>query len=212
MNISNIFNYSHICFFLQLSTILSGYFLSPSPQKFSPEVSKYFGRFVFLTYQANHYLTYYYLTSLINEYYPLLILKEIIIYLYPLAFSLGCFVTSAYYLLDHTNPEQIYKRKILSHTHPYIYLASHIEHALPLPIIFTYNKLSNLTLDKSNNVVLLYSMFYISFLHINKQLTNFWVYPIIQDIETNKGIFSRNLFFIFLFFVFYIFGHISTLI
>ncbi len=107
---------------IQSFIVLSIYYLSPPPSVFAPLVSMYFGRSIFLTYQANHLLWFYYLLFLYNYLTDSQIAKKMVINLYPLCFSLGFFVTFGYYLLDYSNPENILIRDKLSINYPYIYI------------------------------------------------------------------------------------------
>ncbi len=204
---------SQISFFfftLQTLIVLSSYTISPSPDVFSPEVSKYFGRYLFLTYQANHLIMIYYFFNFISDIFSNYEIKKIIFKFYSLAFCLSFFVTIGYYLLDYSNPENVLKRKLLSSEYKYIYISSHFEHSLTLPLILLFykNNLNFITIN-SYNYVFIYSFLYISLLQYNKYLTGKWPYPIISDIENNFGFMGKNFILLFLMIIF---NSISNLI
>lgn len=199
-----LYNYkSYFYLALQSLIVLSGYTISPSPNIFAPEVSIYLGRYLFLTYQANHLIMVYYFLNFVSEISNNYLIKRLIFQLYPLVFCLSFFVTIGYYLLDFSNPENVNKRKVLSIEYKFIYVSSHFEHLLTFPLVLLFKKTHLLYVpNDSNYYVLTYSILYISLIQINKYLTQKWPYPIISDVENNFGSVGKNIILLFLLIVF----------
>jgi hypothetical protein len=109
--------------------------------------------------------------------------------LYPLVFSLGVFLTLAYYGLDHFNPESIKIREQWSTEYPHVYLAAHLEHCLALPVVLVYARNFNLVPSRHDVPLWVggYASSYLGFTFVTKQLTGEWVYPIFNDVENNAG-------------------------
>jgi len=144
-----------------------------------PAQTKYLGRFMFLTFQSNLFLTGYYSLSLASNLLfsssssSVVLLDKLLVALHPMAFGLGTFLTSAYYLLDHFNPEQIERRKQNEKNYPYIQYDAHLEHGLAAPFVmlFTSGILKTpfrATASDVNSFVGGYMLYYLFQTHVNK--------------------------------------------
>mmetsp|Transcript_20860 Transcript_20860/g.37169 ORF Transcript_20860/g.37169 Transcript_20860/m.37169 type:complete len:215 (-) Transcript_20860:259-903(-) len=202
-----------LCAGSQYLAVYSCFFLGVPPQKFMPEATRYLGRFMFLTFQSNCILTLYYSVALLACIISSPQLDTVIMKGYPLAFALALFLTSAYYGLDHFNPEQIKRRKVLVKSYPYIHYDVHFQHGLAAPFMLFYTFcISPLAYRPSANWwVLGYLMYYLFQTHVNKFVTGFWPYPIIDDLERAGGAFARNAFFVTLTLIFVGLGRLSLL-
>ena len=88
----------------------ASYAFSVPPEKFAPIVSQYLGRMAYLTCQTNHLVTLYYAVVVLDAVRPSAATNKVVLKLFPLVFALGFFLTIAYYLLDHSNPENQKKK------------------------------------------------------------------------------------------------------
>mmetsp|Transcript_38396 Transcript_38396/g.61634 ORF Transcript_38396/g.61634 Transcript_38396/m.61634 type:complete len:228 (-) Transcript_38396:194-877(-) len=196
---------SVLCLGSQALAMYSIYNFAVPPEKFMPEQTKYLGRFMFLTFQSNLFLTGYYSLSLASNLLSpssgsIDMLDRILVALHPMAFGLGTFLTSAYYLLDHFNPEQVVRRKQNEKNYPYIQYDAHLEHGLAAPfVIFFTSRIMQTpfraTSGDVNAFVGGYIIYFLFQTHLNKWATGFWPYPIIDDMEKMGGHLARNAFF-----------------
>ena len=88
----------------------SGVLLMPPVSKVRPIVTKYTGRFTYLTFQTNCIGCLYFALNLLHE----LNLFNGIFFLaklFPLVFGMSAFMTVAYYGLEHFNPETRARRE-----------------------------------------------------------------------------------------------------
>lgn len=135
--------------------------------------------------------------------------------LFPLMFAIGCFLTLAYYGLDHFNEEAIRQKERCRAEYPYVHLASHLEHGHALPLVL----LHACTLDVSGLQVpegylstsailyiLCYILFYLLTIHLNRIWTGSWTYSVIDDVTRAYGSMGRFGFFITLAMAFVVFG------
>ena len=111
---------------------------SPLPAPLAA-ATKYLGHWCYLTYQTNVLSTLYFGASVVACVAPSAALDTALMALYPLFFTLGVFITTAYYALDHTNPTNVrIKSSLQRQGWRWIWVSSHVEHALSLPIAILY--------------------------------------------------------------------------
>jgi len=206
-----------VCLGVQVTALLSNMFLAVDPRKFMPLATQYFGRLTFLTVQSNILMTAYYAAVLgaVLSHENTSAQEELLVRLFPLCFSLGTFLTVAYYALDHFNPENVKKRAAFAKTgYPYVEIASHLEHGLALPavLLFTYNLDVDIPGPQVEDIlryVVGYVGFYLAFTHVNKFMTGVWVYPIIEDVSKAAGHLGRTVFLLALVCVFVAFAFLG---
>lgn len=113
--------------------------LQPPPPAPLAAATKYLGHWCYLTYQTNLLSTLYFGASVVACVAPSAELDTALMALYPLFFTLGVFITTAYYALDHTNPTNVrIKSSLQRQGWRWIWVSSHVEHALSLPIAILY--------------------------------------------------------------------------
>ena len=183
------------------------------PQLFDPGCTKYFNRWVYLTYQSNVICTIYFGVSLVDDVLGDGALTPWLLMLFPLIFALGTFLTLAYYALDHFNPENFRRKERHKAQYPYVHWCSHLEHGHALPLVLLHGATVRLSpgaeLPTSTDVartVGVYYVFYLLWTHLNYSLTGLWQYPVINDVTRRGGIAMRIVFFAALGSLFIVFG------
>ena len=166
---------------------LASQLIRPGPTHVS---TKYTGRLTFLTVQTNCIGCLYFLGALVSSCgaKPMR-LNFWLRRLFPLMFSLGIFLTVAYYALVHFTPQAKARRQYeIDNGVHYAHLLHHLEHALALPVLIIYAR--NFLFIPSRVDVPFYvggfASFYLCFTVVINQLTGDWVYPIF-DVVQNKG-------------------------
>jgi len=189
------------CFAMAATGVVTNLTISASPTDFAPQVTRYLGRFVFLTVQSNWILSAYFLVVLLaiaarrpSAASPWLCRG------FPLVFALGAFLTTAYYALDHFNPAQVQARRDLVGRYPYIEWSAHGEHALALPSVVLFALFVRVERAPPSSADVLravgcYMAFYLAVTHANKTATGEWQYPILADLTARGGAALRNVFF-----------------
>ena len=187
------------CFAMAATGVVTNLTISASPTDFAPEVTRYLGRFVFLTVQSNWILSAYFLVCVV----AIVTRRPRVEWLcrgFPLVFALGAFLTVAYYALDHFNPAQVQARKALAGRYPYIEWSAHGEHALALPSVVLFALFVRVEHAKPSSADVLravgyYMAFYLVVTHANKTATGLWQYPILADLTAQGGAALRTVFF-----------------
>lgn len=195
--------------------LLSAHLMQPPPSLFDPQCSKFFGRWLYLTYQSNIMGVLYFSLALVDA--VLIgaegVLTEWLTTLFPLMFAEGTFLTLAYYALDHFNPENRRRKDRLQAGYPLIWPASHLEHGHALPLVVMHGAMmtlpSTVPLPTNGTVaasVGAYLLFYLLLVHLNYHKTGLWPYPVIDDVTRTGGSALRGVFFLGLMGVFFAFG------
>lgn len=162
-------------------------FCVPAP---TANFAQYAGRLTFLTVQTNCIGCLYFLGVVLASVFGVKSLNSVLRRLFPLMFSLGMFLTLAYYALDHFNPKAAKKRKQwFDNGHLYVHWSTHAEHAFALPAVLLYAKNFNLAPSRSDVPLFVggYASLYLCFTFVTNQLTGEWVYPIFTDVQNNAG-------------------------
>jgi len=179
-----------VCLCGFLISIYSTYFLGVPPQKIQPIATQFLGRWSYLTFQTNVLCTLFYGCVLAD-------IEAITTHMYPLAFSLGVFLTLAYYGLDHFNAEQVHRRRVWKREYPWVQVSAHAEHALALPLTLAYACASRdpaLPVPPTSDITVCvagYMAFYLILVHANKYATGQWIYPIFDDVTKAGGAAGR---------------------
>mmetsp|Transcript_6421 Transcript_6421/g.9841 ORF Transcript_6421/g.9841 Transcript_6421/m.9841 type:complete len:216 (-) Transcript_6421:180-827(-) len=188
-----------LCLAGQCTVLYSCFNFGCPPEVLDPVLTKPLGRWTYLTFQSNILLLVFFTVASLAALFPILSLQWFVASFFPLAFALGVFLTTAYYTLDHFNPEQVKKRAELQKSgYPMLPVAMHLEHgmALPMTTFYTYNALKPEGMSMSVIIVAAYTLFYLIQVHYVKSLTGKWVYPFIDDITATGGALFRNVFFV----------------
>ncbi|KAL1526831.1 hypothetical protein AB1Y20_015523 [Prymnesium parvum] len=180
--------------------------LALPPKVIDPQMTKYLGRWIFLTYQSNVVAFAYFVACVFDTQVANGAYQQELIALFPLVFALGCFLTLAHYSLNHFNPEQ--RRRLEQHRskYPYVFVSSHISHGHALPLVAWYA--FTVPVDAASVVlpsgysasrpVILYAVFYAVLSHANYFATGLWPYPIIEQVSRHGGVAMRCVFFVLL--------------
>jgi len=205
---------------IQVCALLGNFNLALPPRINGPKLTAYTGRYTYLTVQTNIILLVYYAVTTMTSILETRVIDGTLIALYPLVFALGSFVTIAYYLLDHWNPEQI-KKRITWAKRGYNFLEfdSHLEHGFAFPgvVLYQYAMVTTASSYRPSysDVVMFvggYMLFFLAFTHVIKHLTGVWVYPIIEDVSRFGGIAGRWALFATLMLVFMGLGSLGKLL
>ena len=166
---------------------VGGQLCVPSP---THNVAQYTGRLTFLTVQTNWIGTFYFLGVILATIFEVKSLNTVLRRLFPLVFSLGAFLTIAYYALDHFNPKSAKLRQgWFDDGYLYVHWSAHVEHALALPAVLLYAKNFNFVPSRSDVPPFVggYATLYLGFTHVLHHKTGGWVYPIFTDIQNSAG-------------------------
>eukprot|EP00756_Hemistasia_phaeocysticola_P062674 Hpha_TRINITY_DN6127_c0_g1::TRINITY_DN6127_c0_g1_i1::g.164888::m.164888 len=169
-----------------------------------PDAGTYLGRWAFLTHETNVLSTVYFGWCVYETGFREVPNGESTVQraLFPLAFGLGSFLTTAYYALDHFNPVSVERRAHWRvHGYPYCGLAAHLEHCVALPIVVLYALTwagPRPSWEDGWRPLLGFMVYYVVLIHLNKCATGQWVYPILDDVTKAAGWVGRSAFFMFL--------------
>ena len=181
----------------------SSSYWAAKPQDFAPILTKYTGRWSFLTFHSNFLNFVYWLLLLLTciSKKRITSLEKFCIQIYPLMFTLGVFICVGYYALDHFNPVNMSRKIMLQQTkYPMIFYSSHCEHghALPAALLLAFNLRKNDDLFKNiptvSDVFYMvggYIIFYLIEVHWIYYNTGEWVYPVIKDVTMQGGDIAR---------------------
>lgn len=171
-------------------SIWSDRFLNPPPHLVRPVLTRYLGRYVFLTVQTNLLCCAYcfgcVVAALLAE---APVLDDTIVRAFPCVFMTATFLTPAYYVLDHRNPESRRMRKRMAEEYPHVELAMHLQHAHATPLALLLA--ASLTVAPANLDVLHscggFIFFYLFTSTLNRAATGEWMYPFLDEIERSRG-------------------------
>jgi len=155
-----------------------------------PELGKYFGKWVMLTFQTNVFCLAYSLLCTAAAISPSSTLDEWIVRLFPLYFMLAVFLTAGYYATVHFNKSGTDGRRFFAENgYPYIVLSKHASHghATGLAVIMCG---ALRTAPTSQDVVLCTGPFLLEYLLLtclNFRLTGLWMYPFLDDAARKNG-------------------------
>ena len=164
----------------------AGHLFMPPCWLRSPQKTRVFGRWTFLTNQSNAILVCYHALRFAAPAHALARRA------YPLAFALGVGLTLLYYGLDHFLPEKIAEdRRWIAKGYAMIPVANHLEHGLALPTAlldaFYGGHAGQCALRDVLVFVGGYTTFYNLFQVANKRLTGAWLYPVFYEAEAAVG-------------------------
>mmetsp|Transcript_82185 Transcript_82185/g.137356 ORF Transcript_82185/g.137356 Transcript_82185/m.137356 type:complete len:192 (+) Transcript_82185:2-577(+) len=180
-----------------------------------PTVTKYTGRFTFLTVQSNFLGVLYFLGVLLSGWVVKApALEAILVRTFPLCFSLGFFLTPAYYVLDHFQDASKQIRQKFSDKFPYVYVAAHLEHCFAAPAVVLYARFFTLTVGIADILFFVggYASFYVAFSILTKCATGEWVYPVFDEVEAAGGKLGIAAFFTVLVSLFVALGFLGTVL
>lgn len=165
-----------------------------------PVLTQYLGRWTFLTAQTNALGTLFYGLSCAAPSLQSARLDNWLLLAFPGIFALGCFLTLAYYLLDHNNPDQVRRRNALRGEYPKVDVARHLEHAHGLPLVLVHAALIGVPDDlraprvaEAAGLLVAYMTFYVGLAHVNRLATGEWPYPILTSATRKGGAALRSL-------------------
>ena len=112
--------------------------------------------------------------------------------LFPLMFSLGTFLTIAYYGLVHFNAKNVaaWEEKYKAGD-KFVYALQHLEHIFALPMVFLYASYFQLPSPPRSDVVFYtggFAFFYVCFAVVINKLTDDWLYNVFGDVEAAGGV------------------------
>ena len=178
-----------------------------------PALTKYTGRLTFLTVQTNILCCLYFLGVLVTGWgLPAPAVEAVLVRTFPLCFSLGFFVTPAYYGLNHFNEQSIQIRRKFSEKYPYVWLAAHLEHCFALPAVVAYARCLTPRVGPADTTVFVggYAAAYLAFTLALKRATGEWVYPVFNDVYARRGVPGVLLLLAVLCSLFVLFGFVGT--
>ena len=180
----------------------SAVFLGAPPQLFDPQGTKFLGRWIHLTYWSNVSGVVFFATSVADATMFGDRRRQFLLCLFPLIFGAGCFLTLAYYGLDHFNAESIRKKERCRGVRPYIFWNDHLAHGHALPLVLlhaaTLEAPPGLRLPTSSDALFyvpIWIMCYLVTTHVNRWATGLWPYPIIDEVTRAGGAAARCGFF-----------------
>jgi len=190
-----------------------GILFIPPPSLTQPVVSRYLGRLTFLTNQTNLICFLYYLASVMNAL-AVVDLDAFLVGWFPLIFSLGLFLTPAYYGLDHFNKKKIEIRQLWARKgYPHITFGSNLIHGLSLPTtLLAVLFFGTAPTTKQVLSAELYIFFYLVLIIVNRLATGEYVYPFIADAQRKMGLMGPVLVLGVLFSIGVSFGFLGALI
>jgi len=202
----------YLCFVGFAVALVSAHTMAVPPHVFAPQPTKYLGRWVYLTYWSNVTGVMYYSASLLDTSGKW---RQPLLDLFPLMFAVGCFLTLAYYGLDHFNVEVIRQKERCRSEYPYVHLAAHLEHGHALPLVLLHAfalDVSGLQVPDSYLYtsavlyILCFILCYLLTIHLNRIWTGSWTYSVIDDVTHAYGNVGRFGFFFTLAAAFVVFG------
>ena len=106
-------------------------------------------------------------------------------------FSLGTFLTIAYYGLVHFNAKNVaaWEEKYKAGD-KFVYALQHLEHIFALPMVFLYASYFQLSSPPRSDVVFYtggFAFFYVCFAVVINKLTDEWLYNVFGDVEAAGG-------------------------
>ena len=187
------------------AALLAAHMWAAPPQLFDPQAAKYLGRWLYLTYQSNVICCVYFGVALFDATLGGGAWSAPLMRFFPLVFSLGGFLSLAYYSLDHFNPENVRRKERCRSEYPYVHWCSHIEHGHAAPLVLLHAALlecpQRVALPTSYDVhffVSVFILFYVVLVHANHFCTGRWPYAIIDDVTRIGGTALRIFFFVVL--------------
>jgi hypothetical protein len=201
--------------FMMPILMLFGVVRSPPAEDIRPMALKYLGKWAFLTRWTNFICFVYYLVNLLAELgIARSLLRPVIIEGFPLVFSLGIFLTVAYYALVHFNPADRQRFKRLYDEGwrqglENVYFQNHACHALALPASLLHARVVGLEGYRGTYWLVCVMGAYLTVITANRAATQFWVYPIQDQIEAKHGMPGALAFLVVLSAVLYSFAEIG---
>ena len=164
----------------------AGHLFMPPCWLRSPQKTRVFGRWTFLTNQSNAILVCYHALRFAAPAHALARRA------YPLAFALGVGLTLLYYGLDHfVAAKRAEDRLWVARGFVWIPVACHVEHGLALPLALLDARYGGHAGESTGgDVVVLvggFAAFYLLGTLLNKKLTGLWLYPISDELEKALG-------------------------
>ncbi|KAK3251566.1 hypothetical protein CYMTET_39098 [Cymbomonas tetramitiformis] len=213
--------YPSLCFLGTALQIITPPFLHPSAKVSAPELSRFTGKYIFLTAQGNTLGFIFFTLNLYAEISNHVPLKIQLAQFFPTIFGLGTFITLGYYLLDHYNPVAIKRRVYYSrHGYPYIEYAVNLEHLFGILVVVLHALTFDMEVLKAGHPsfqdyvtwTLGFLMQYVILAHLNVVATGHWPYPFIDDITKASGVAGRSAFFLLLCSIVMGFGYLGLIL
>mmetsp|Transcript_72576 Transcript_72576/g.106371 ORF Transcript_72576/g.106371 Transcript_72576/m.106371 type:complete len:228 (+) Transcript_72576:352-1035(+) len=160
-----------------------------------PELGRFLGRWVMLTFQTNVFCLGYSLlcTGLCTAAatWPSRELDEWVVRLFPLYFMLALFLTAGYYTTVHFNKSSRDGRKFFAENgYPYIILSKHASHGHATALALMMSAVLN-EAPSVRHVIFSTGPFLLEYLLLtclNYRLTGKWMYPFLDDAAKKNGV------------------------
>jgi hypothetical protein len=198
------FAIASVCLLNYAIAVWSGIYLGVPPKVYNPTVTKIFGNFVYLTYCANFVGACYFSAHWLAAVSGNDALDAALVRLFPVTFTLGCFMSVAYYGLDYFNEDNRRRKAAQKKHYPYCEVSSHLEHGLPLPTVLGFAL--SLRVDPASDAgsvaaqlrqqsfdlpIFICMCGYVAMLHYNKSATGLWAYGLFDDVTRSAGVAGR---------------------
>ena len=181
---------SAVCAAAYFVAVWSHYWLVPDPRLSQPVLAGVLGRFTFLTFQTNVLCCVYYALAVASALGVGPPLDGLLARAFPVAFTLGAFLTPGYYGLDHFNVQKkMLRKQWIERGYPYVTLGAHLTHGHSLPAAL----IAVLTVETPHAAedVLMgvggFTGYYICLIFANKMMTGEYVYPFLTDAQAKRG-------------------------